>query len=410
MNKISTHKTIEAVSTGAEQLWNGNYVNIMVANFLIYFAFYLLTPILPIYLSEQFGAGKDSIGIVLSGYTIAGLLTRPFCGYIVDSFARRKVLMACTFTFFILFAGYAGAGTLLLFALLRTIHGIPYGAVQVANSTVAIDVLPASRRSEGLGFFGLSGNIAMAFAPSAGIWVQQVTGSFASLFWLTFVIAGLGVWTASYVKLPLRESHRNKSKMSFDRFFLTRAWLMAINITFFSFCFGVTSNYIAIYSKEELGMTSGTGVYFALLACGLLLSRVQGAKALRTGRLTYNCGMGILVSIVGYTLFLTVHAMWAYYLSALLVGLGNGHMYPAFLNMFVNMARSNERGTANASIITSWDVGFGLGILIGGIVAEHSSYAAAFWLGNIINAVGIVLFFSATKSFFRQRTLNARVN
>ena len=61
-----------------DKLWNSNYCKVMAANFALFFAFYVLTPLLPLYLSEQFGASKDVIGLVLSGYTITALLFRPF--------------------------------------------------------------------------------------------------------------------------------------------------------------------------------------------------------------------------------------------------------------------------------------------------------------------------------------------
>ena len=141
-----------------ERLWNRNYCKVMVANFSLFFAFYVLTPLLPLYLSEHFGATKDVIGLVLSGYTVTALLFRPFSGYVVDSFPRKKVLMLCFGTFSIFFAGYLAASTLLLFMVVRTLHGGPFGALTVANSTVAIDVLPSSRRTEGIGYYGLSNN------------------------------------------------------------------------------------------------------------------------------------------------------------------------------------------------------------------------------------------------------------
>lgn len=143
---MTKEKTSETVAT-TERLWNANYIKVMTTNFLLYFAFYLLTPLLPLYLSEEFGATKDVIGTVLSGYTVAALIVRPFCGYVVDSFSRKKVLMVCLTLFFVCFAGYIAAGTLLMFAICRTIHGAPFGAVTVANSTCAIDVLPAARRN-----------------------------------------------------------------------------------------------------------------------------------------------------------------------------------------------------------------------------------------------------------------------
>mgnify|MGYP002592256248 CR=1 FL=1 len=110
-----------------EKLWNANYIKVMTTNFLLYFAFYLLTPLLPLYLSETFGATKDVIGVVLSGYTVAALIIRPFSGYVVDSFSRKKVLMVCLSAFAIFFAGYIAAGTILMFAICRTLHGGPFG-------------------------------------------------------------------------------------------------------------------------------------------------------------------------------------------------------------------------------------------------------------------------------------------
>lgn len=220
-----------------ERLWNRNYIQVMTANFMLYFAFYLLTPLLPLYLSETFGTTKDIIGLVLFGYTITALITRPFSGYLVDSFSRKKVLMVCFSIFLVFFFGYIAAGTLLMFAIIRTLHGAPFGAVTVANSTAAIDVLPSSRRSEGIGFYGLSNNLAMAFAPSIGIYIYKYTDNFSLLFWIALVVAFIGLLCASRIKLSSKEIRKNKNKISLDRFFLTRAWLMAINISFFGLIF-----------------------------------------------------------------------------------------------------------------------------------------------------------------------------
>ena len=388
-----------------EKLWNANYIKVMTTNFLLYFAFYLLTPLLPLYLSETFGATKDTIGIVLSGYTVAALIVRPFCGYVVDSFSRKKVLMLCLSGFAVFFAGYIAAGTILMFAICRTLHGGPFGAVTVANSTCAIDVLPSSRRNEGIGLYGLSNNFAMAIAPSIGIYLHNMVDSYMILFWIAFVVAISAVLIAWTIRLPEKDIIRNKEKLSLDRFFLTRAWLLAINIAMFGFCWGVLSNYLAIYSKEVLSITGGTGTYFALLSMGLFSSRLQGRKALSQGKLTQNAAEGMLISLVGFTLFVAIPHPVAYYLSAILIGLRNGHLYPAFLNMFVHVARHDQRGTANSSILTGWDLGFGIGCLLGGIVAEHFGYTATFWMVAAENALSVILFFLASRQFFERRKI-----
>ena len=387
----------------------------MAANFSLFFAFYVLTPLLPLYLSEHFGATKDMIGLVLSGYTITALVIRPFSGYMVDSFPRKIVLMVSFGAFAIFFAGYLAASTLLLFTIVRTLHGGPFGALTTANATVAIDVLPSSRRTEGIGYYGLSNNLAMALAPTIGIYVYQLTHSFEFLFWIALIVACAGWLVDATVTLPSKEIVRNKSKLSLDRFFLVRGWLLGLNMVAFGFSFGVLSNYLAIYGKEVMGITGGTGTYFLLCSIGLIASRLQGSKALRQGRVTYNAGSGMVISLIGYTIFIAFSTLGdslmyiGYYGSALLIGLGNGHMWPAFQNMTINVAHNNQRGTANSTILISWDIGMGLGILLGGVIAEFLGYGSAFWTVVIVNAAGVLTFFLATKAFFLKRNLNASV-
>ena len=392
-----------------ERLWNRNYCKVMTANFSLFFAFYVLTPLLPLYLSEHFGATKDMIGLVLSGYTITALVIRPFSGYMVDSFPRKIVLMVSFGAFAIFFAGYLAASTLLLFTIVRTLHGGPFGTLTTANATVAIDVLPSSRRTEGIGYYGLSNNLAMALAPTIGIWIYQLTNSFEFLFWLALAVACAGWLVDATVKLPSKEIVRNKTKLSLDRFFLLKGWLLGVNMVAFGFSFGVLSNYLAIYGKEVMGITGGTGTYFLLCSVGLMASRLQGSKALREGRVTFNAGSGMVISLIGYTLFIIVPNDVGYYGSALLIGLGNGHMWPAFQNMTINVAQNNQRGTANSTILISWDIGMGLGILVGGVIAEYFGYGAAFWTVVVINAAGVLTFFAATKNFFLSRNLNPTV-
>ncbi|MBR6979188.1 MAG: MFS transporter [Prevotella sp.] len=388
-----------------ETLWNRNYMKVMTANFSLFFAFYILAPLLPLYLYEQFGASKDIIGVVLSGYTVTALLSRPVSGFLVDAFDRKRILMGFYALFFVFFAGYIAAGSLLLFAIVRTLHGGAFGGLTVANSTVAIDVLPSSRRNEGIGYYGLSNNFAMALAPSAGIALYQHTGRFELLFWVALVVAGLGMAIDQSVKLPKQTVVKEKRPLSIGRFFLLRGWLLAVNMVFFGFCFGVLQNYLAIYSKEVMGVTTGTGVFFILLSSGLVVTRLIGARALRKGSLTQIAAVGALLSTLGYGIFVFCNNSVGYYLSPLLIGLGNGSIWPAFMNMTINVAGDDQRGTANSTLLVSWDIGMGMGLLLGGVMAEHAGYAFAFHSVVAMQLVGTVLFLLATRKFFLRRRL-----
>lgn len=374
---------------------------------MLYFSFMVVTPLFPLYLSEVFGATKDETGMVLSGYALTALLIRPFSGFLVDSFPRKAVLLVCYGLFALFFGGYLVAGSLLSFCILRTLHGAPMGATTVANSTVAIDVLPSSRRAEGIGYYGLSNNLGTAIAPTVGMLIYQWTANYDLIFLLSFITAGIGFFINSTLKLkprallPLKGGGRT---VSLDRFLLLKGWPEAFCMAGYSFSYGVVSTYIAIYAKQELGITTGTGLFFTLLCIGLISSRLVGARGLRKGRITENATYGVIISLFGYLLFAALHNAWGFYGAAFIVGLGNGHMFPAFQTMFINLAPASQRGTANSTLLTAWEIGVGLGIIVGGVVAEFFSYGAAFWIAWLGNVAGVLLYFAyARQHFLRNR-------
>ena len=382
-----------------ERLWNSNYLKVWSANFMIFFSFMLLTPLFPLYLSESFGASRQEIGLVLSGYTITTLLIRPFSGYIVDNYSRKVVLLVTYGAFALFFGGYLVAGSLLAFTIVRTLHGFPFGAATVSNSTVAIDVLPSSRRTEGIGYYGLSNNIATAISPTVAVLIYGLVGNFDILFALSLVVALGGLAINSTLRLKPRP-RVPRPKLSLDRFILSKAWSEGVAMLSYSFSYGVLSTYIAIYGKEELGETQGTGFFFMLLAIGLILSRLTGSRSLRKGRIVHNASIGIVISLFGYFLFAAVHSLWAFYGAALIIGLGNGHMFPAFQNMFINLATNEQRGTATSTLLVSWDIGVGLGVLVGGILSEHWGFHSAFWGAWVANLAGVAFFFLYVRRHF----------
>jgi predicted MFS family arabinose efflux permease len=297
------------------------------------------------------------------------------------------------------------AGSLLLFAIVRTLHGAPFGSVTVANSTVAIDVLHPERRAEGIGYYGLSNNVATAISPSVALWIYNETGDFNVLFLISMLVAAVGMVIDATVKMPKRELIRDKAPLSFDRFFLLDGWRQALSMMCFSLSYGVVSTYVAIYGRQKLGIEGGSGFFFLLLAIGLIISRLTGGRKLRQGLVTRNAAVGMSISLCGYFLFALVPNEIGYYGAALIVGLGNGHMYPAYQTMFINLAPNSRRGTANSSLLVSWDVGIGLGTLIGGVVAQYVSYMAAFLVAAFVNLVGVLIFFILIKNHYNAHKL-----
>ena len=148
-----------------ERLVSPSYCLILAANFLLYFGFYLLMPVLPFYLVESFNISTGSTGAILACYTVAALVIRPFSGYLLDSFQRKPLYLLAFGIFTLIFGGYVVCGTVAMFIALRIVHGLSFGTVTVAGNTIVIDIMPSSRRGEGLGYYGLANNIAMSLGP-----------------------------------------------------------------------------------------------------------------------------------------------------------------------------------------------------------------------------------------------------
>ena len=169
------------------------------------------------YLMEQFGSNKATVGVILSSYTITALFVRPFAGYMVDTFPRKPLQLICYGVFTLFFGGYLLAGTLLLFAVIRAMHGLAFGMVTVSNSTVAIDVMPSSRRGEGIGYYGVSSNLAMAMGPTVSLYILD------SIFLLSLFSCILGFFLVTTIKMPLKqrsvEIQPEKEHVSLDRFY-----------------------------------------------------------------------------------------------------------------------------------------------------------------------------------------------
>lgn len=382
-----------------DRLITPGYCFILAANFLLYFGFWLLIPVLPFYLSEVFNAGNSTIGIILSCYTVAALCIRPFSGYFLDSFARKPLYLLAYFVFMTMFAGYIIAGSLTLFILFRIIHGVSFGMVTVAGNTVVIDIMPSSRRGEGLGYYGLSNNIAMAVGPMSGLFLHDAGMSFTTIFCASLCSCLAGLGCASLVRTPYKPPVK-REPISLDRFILLRGIPAGISLLLLSVPYGMTTNYVAMYARE-IGISVPTGFFFTFMAAGMAISRIFSGKLVDKGKVTQVISAGLYIVVLSFFLLSAcVYIIrWspsacgiAFFLVAWLLGVGFGIMFPAYNTLFVNLAPNNQRGTATSTYLTSWDVGIGIGMLAGGYMADISTFDKAYLAGAFLTILSTLYF------------------
>ncbi|WP_196065061.1 MFS transporter [Bacteroides cellulosilyticus] len=382
-----------------DKLVTSSYCFILAANFLLYFGFWLLIPVLPFYLSEVFSAGNSTIGIILSCYTVAALCIRPFSGYFLDSFARKPLYLMAYFIFMTMFAGYIIAGSLTLFIMFRIIQGVSFGMVTVGGNTVVIDIMPSSRRGEGLGYYGLSNNIAMAVGPMSGLFLHDAGMSFTTIFCCSLGSCMAGFVCASLVKTPYKPPVR-REPISLDRFILLKGIPAGISLLLLSIPYGMTTNYVAMYAKQ-IGINATTGFFFTFMAIGMAISRIFSGKIVDRGKITQVISAGLYLVVFSFFLLSACVYLisWnnmvctiVFFSVALLLGVGFGIMFPAYNTLFVNLAPNSQRGTATSTYLTSWDVGIGIGMLTGGYIAEVSTFDKAYLFGACLTIVSTLYF------------------
>lgn len=380
------------------KLFTTSYCCILAANFLLFFSFWTLIPLLPFYLKECYRQPESNIGAILCVYTMAALLVRPFSGYLLDSFRRKPLYMLSYAIFCSLFLGYIAGGFLLFFILLRFLHGLSFGMVTVGGNTLVVDIMPSERRGEGLGYYGLTNNTAMSIGPMVGLFLHNLI-SYEWIFAIALFTSLLGLSLAACIQAPSKPIVQRPA-LSLDRFILVKGLRAGLALLLLSIPYGATTNYVAMY-VSNLHLDISPGFFFTILAAGMGFSRIFAGKYVDRGYVTQCIHYGFYPVIAAFLLLAACQPLMAYdsrwatalFLTVpLLQGIGFGIIFPAYNSLYINLGKHNQRATATSTYLTSWDVGIGLGIFFSGVIAEHFSFGMVYFIGSILSLVSMLYF------------------
>ncbi len=384
-----------------QRLWNREFIIITLTNFFLACSFNLLMPSIPLYITEQLQVPQTQTGIVLSSYAIALLLIRPFSGYMVDVFSRKGLLLWGCILYAAAFFGYFYVTTVLLFVIVRFIHGLWWGLSTVSTTTVSIDVIPSARRSEGIGYFGTVNNIAMAVAPFIAIHIYYQY-NFHVLLWWAVGMAVVGVLTAALIKLPVRVPIE-KPVISLDRFFLVKGWPIFLNQLLPSFAWGTIGPFVAQYGLAI--QIENPGIFFIFWAGGIMASRVFAGKLVDKGHIHLINMLALLLISVSLIAFSAFHSIFAFCASGLFIGIGFGMLFPATQTLYVNIAGHNKRGTANATYLLSFDLGLAIGMLAGGFITGTLGFSQVYLVSGIFCGLAILFYWLISKRVYDKNKL-----
>lgn len=383
------------------KLWTLSYLNVCIANFLMACSFNLLMPSIPLYITEYLGVPQTKTGIVLASYAIAILMIRPFSGYLVDLYSRKKILLISFICYVAIFFGYFYAVTIFVFVIVRFFHGITWGLSTVSSNTLAIDLVPSERRAEGIGYFGTFMNVAMAIGPFIAIHIYQ-NYSFQILLYCAIFMGILGIVAASFIKAPERPK-LEREKVSFDRFFLLPAWPIFLNQLLPSFAWGTIGPFVAQYGKQI--NIPNAGIFFLFWAGGIIVSRIFSGRMVDKGYIHLVNTSAMAIVATAFLGFALIHNIVAFCVSGLFIGIGFGMMFPALQTLYINMAENNQRGTANSTYLVGFDLGLALGMLVGGYISGIYSFEILFMVASGLCFFSILVYQTISKRLFDRKRI-----
>jgi Arabinose efflux permease len=350
----------------------------------------MFLPILPMYLVDKFPSTTlGQAGIVLALFAGAMFLVGPFYSYIIDSYKRKNVCMFSFLAVIAIVAGYSVIGSLMWMAVLRIIQGALFGITTATSSTVAIDITPTTRRSQGNINFNWAGRLGMAFGPMIGLLLYSYSDLNTVLY--ASIFSGVaGFLCMAMINVPFRAPIGAKA-FSTDRFLLSRGWVAAGNLVLISIIFGMLISTINVYAAT-VNLQHETIRFFGTVGIGFILAMIANRIVFVEADFRARIVSGLILIIVALLLLNTHYQETSLLTSGVLIGLGFGLAASDFLVMFVNLSEHCQRGTANTTYLLAWEVGVGIGVALGCNLVEIGSFIAVFQAGIIFAVVALLYF------------------
>lgn len=377
----------------SERLWSPAFINYGVSSGIFYMTQYVLVAALPIILTAELGGTALDAGLAMTYFQIGTILCRPFAGRLIDGLDKRIILLISSVLFFIIMGLFNLTTSLQTIFVLRGLHGAIFALGTTVMSALAVVVLPASRKGEGINMFAVFSNIAMVLGPAVGLYALQAYGSSALYIFLTIMTA-LAFILGNVIRLPkeLAKSKQKPSKgWSISQFIEKRSLPWALMGLFIGFTYSGVLVFIPI-ELNSMGAGVWGSVFFALFALMIIISRpLVGKVYARYGsRFVIYPGVGLF--IVGLAILGVVSTPVGIICTAPLLGLGYGAAQPAFQALAVQSAPIERAGVSTATYFLALDIAVGAGSVILALIANALGYQSLYQITSLIMIIALALY------------------
>ena len=379
-------------------IWTKTFILLCAAQFLGYAQHSMLSPALPLYVT-QLGGSPFIVGVVLFSFAATSVFVRPLIGYWTDRWNESGVMI-----FGLLFQGVTIFFCLIPLAeaamLANGLRGIGWAALNTGGYSLLARTAPETRRGEASGYYSGVQSASNIFFPALALWLIGASwGGFGLVFTATalFSFAGaLAGWAVARETPPgvLGGSHDNaKWWRELFRFVEPKILLPSVLLFWLNITWPAVINFIVLYART-IGIEN-LGIYFVVSGVTSLLARpLLGGASDRIGR-GVCVALGFALQTSAMVLVVMVTTLAGIITAGALYMLGNAIGSSATLALAMERADPQRRGKAMATFSLSYPLAYGVGSLFIGAMIDAAGYVPMFLSLAVLEVAG--LFFAFTR-------------
>jgi MFS family permease len=380
-----------------QKLWTANFIFATFSGLFSSLVFYITMTTLAVFAIDNYQVSTSIAGLTAGIFVIGSAIGRLFSGRYIELAGRRRIILCSAVLFLLVGTLYMIPLSLILFLAVRFFHGMSFGILHNALSTVVISFIPDKRRGEGIGYFSLNFVFATALGPFIGIFLTH-NFSYTILFAVCSIFALLALILVCFmdIKTPQftpEQIASLKAKQGIGDMFEKKAMPLAIIIIIMSMCYQGVTTFIDTYTTQ-LHLANFASVFFIVYAAVILIVRPIAGKLLDKKGDNFVM-MPIIIFFAASLLMISfANSKLMFVLAAILMAFGYGNILNMGQAIAVNAVPQHRIGTATSTYFIFNDLGQGLGPLLLGLIATGKSFSAMYFTESVIVLLSIFLYYA----------------
>lgn len=385
----------DTLTKNKPKLWTKDFITAAAINFLLTLVFYLLVVTIAVYAVAQYDASTSEAGLVTGLFIIGVLIGRLFIGRILDQIGRKRTLIIGLALFTLTASLYFVEIGLSFLMITRFLHGIALGIASTAAGTIAAQIIPISRKGEGIGYFSMSATLAAAVGPFIGLMMSQYS-SYSLIFTLCMLLGVFTLIVSLFVTVPPMEQPPNldaKKGFRISNYIEPKAVPIAFITFAVSLGYASVLSFINFYALE-IDLVETASFFFLVYAISILVSRPFTGRLMDLKGANFIMYPAFLIFAAGLFFLSTADSGVDLLIAAALIGLGFGNMQSTTQAVAIKLTPPHRMGLATSTFFIFMDAGLGFGPYLLGFLIASTGYSQLYAiLSGFILAVAALYYF-----------------